>query len=118
MERPADLRHAASYRPRDRPIPSGTVSRRCRRHGVSHAGPRAARLGREAIPDSQAGGKGMSMMRWICCGMMLALTGMVCADEPKPKAPFPYVWAKAYHIPPETTTEESGYFSLCEGKNG
>ncbi len=26
--------------------------------------------------------------------------------------------AKAYHIPPETTTEESGYFSLCEGRNG
>jgi len=34
------------------------------------------------------------------------------------KAPFPYVWAKAWHIPPETTTEESGYFSLCEGLNG
>ena len=32
--------------------------------------------------------------------------------------PFPYVRAKAYHIPPETTTEESGYFSLCEGRNG
>jgi hypothetical protein len=29
-----------------------------------------------------------------------------------------YLWAKAYHIPPETTTEESGYFALCEGKNG
>ena len=29
-----------------------------------------------------------------------------------------YLWAKAYYIPPETTTEESGYFSLCEGKNG
>src|SRR5436305_26413 len=29
-----------------------------------------------------------------------------------------YLWAKAYHIPPETTTEESGYFSLCEGKDG
>src|SRR5205807_8589063 len=29
-----------------------------------------------------------------------------------------YLWAKAYHIPPETTTEESGYFSLSEGKNG
>jgi hypothetical protein len=28
------------------------------------------------------------------------------------------VWARAYHIPPETTTEESGYFSLCEGRNG
>src|SRR3954451_11591354 len=32
--------------------------------------------------------------------------------------PFPYVKAKAYHIPPETTTEESGYFSLCEGRDG
>ena len=29
-----------------------------------------------------------------------------------------YAWGKAYHIPPETTTEESGYFGLCEGKNG
>lgn len=34
------------------------------------------------------------------------------------KAPFRYVQAKAFHIPPETTTEESGYFSLCEGRNG
>ena len=33
-------------------------------------------------------------------------------------APFAYVQAKAYHIPPESTTEESGYFSLCEGGNG
>src|SRR3954453_17262988 len=33
-------------------------------------------------------------------------------------SPPKYVWAKAYHIPPETTTEESGYFSLCEGKDG
>ena len=38
--------------------------------------------------------------------------------QPAAKAPFPYVWARAYHIPPETTTEESGYFSLCEGRNG
>src|SRR4051794_24565096 len=42
----------------------------------------------------------------------LALGGRLTAAE-KPKAPFPYVQAKAYHIPPETTTEESGYFSLC-----
>src|SRR6476661_4862399 len=34
------------------------------------------------------------------------------------KAPFPYVWATAYHILPGTHTDESGYFSLCEGKNG
>jgi len=36
----------------------------------------------------------------------------------QPKAPFPYVWGTAYHIMPETHTDESGYFSLCEGKNG
>lgn len=34
------------------------------------------------------------------------------------KAPFQYVRTKAYYVPPETTTEESGYFSLCEGLNG
>src|SRR4051794_21337570 len=45
------------------------------------------------------------------------------AAEPTPAGGQPppslkYLWAKAYHIPPETTTEESGYFSLCEGKDG
>lgn len=44
------------------------------------------------------------------------------ADKPatpkQPPASLKYIWAKAYHIPPETTTEESGYFGLCEGKNG
>ena len=39
------------------------------------------------------------------------------ANAPVAKAPFPYVYAKAFHIPTETTTEESGYFSLCEGLN-
>lgn len=34
------------------------------------------------------------------------------------QSPFGYVPGKAFHIPPETTTEESGYFSLCEGHNG
>jgi formylglycine-generating enzyme required for sulfatase activity len=32
--------------------------------------------------------------------------------------PFKVLPATAYHILPETTTEESGYFSLCEGRNG
>jgi hypothetical protein len=36
----------------------------------------------------------------------------------QPPVSLKYLWAKAYQIPPETTTEESGYFSLCEGKNG
>ncbi len=50
---------------------------------------------------------------------VLAAVGTGAAQPSKPaKPPFRYVWAKAYHIPPETTTEESGYFSLCEGKNG
>src|SRR5436190_2590725 len=43
------------------------------------------------------------------------------ADPPKANAPpasLKYLWATAYHIPPETTTEESGYFALCEGKDG
>lgn len=39
--------------------------------------------------------------------------------EPAPiklsEAPFPYVWAEAHYVLPETTSEESGYFSLCEG---
>lgn len=34
------------------------------------------------------------------------------------RAPFNYVRAKAFHILPSTTSEESGYFSLCEGRNG
>src|SRR5262245_59051215 len=38
-------------------------------------------------------------------------------ERPAPD-PISYIWAKAFHIPPETTTEESGYFSLCEGLNG
>lgn len=41
------------------------------------------------------------------------------SKEPGPtKAPFPYVWGTAYHIMPGTHTDESGYFSLNEGKNG
>src|SRR6187551_121777 len=52
--------------------------------------------------------------------MFLALLAVSFAAQPKeaPKAPFPYVWATAYHVLPGTHTDESGYFSLCEGKNG
>jgi len=41
---------------------------------------------------------------------------LIAADPPK--APFPYVRATAYHVLPGTHTDESGYFSLCEGNNG
>ena len=61
-----------------------------------------------------------SMIVRFGSGLLLSaafFAGDLAADD-APKPPFAYVWAKAYHIPPETTTEESGYFSLCEGKNG
>jgi hypothetical protein len=54
--------------------------------------------------------------------LLLAQTTVWAAESAaatkQPPVSLKYVWAKAYHIPPETTTEESGYFSLCEGKNG
>jgi hypothetical protein len=54
---------------------------------------------------------------------MVVLGPQVSAADPppgpkKPPASLTYLWATAYHVPPETTTEESGYFSLCEGKDG
>lgn len=63
--------------------------------------------------------------RWTAAllSFLMAFSAWLAAAEApsdaKPAAaPFAYVWAKAYYIPPETTTEESGYFSLCEGRNG
>jgi hypothetical protein len=57
--------------------------------------------------------------RAVVIALLALLPGRAqAADELSPTAPFPYVRAKAFHIPPETTTEESGYFSLCEGRNG
>ncbi|NQU11218.1 hypothetical protein HQ590_10535 [bacterium] len=53
---------------------------------------------------------------------LLSRAGLWAGDQAPATNQLPtgltYVWAKAYHIPPETTTEESGYFSLCEAKNG
>ena len=52
-------------------------------------------------------------------GLALSQSELLAAAVQRPaKAPFSYVQAKAFHIPPETNTEESGYFSLCEGRNG
>jgi len=49
--------------------------------------------------------------------IIFSLQGLLLAADAL-KAPFPYIWAKAYHILPGMTTDESGYFSLCEGKDG
>jgi hypothetical protein len=57
------------------------------------------------------------MRSWfVAVSISAALASSLLADDKTP--PFLYVQAKAFHIPPETTTEESGYFSLCEGKKG
>jgi hypothetical protein len=52
----------------------------------------------------------------VCCWMILVGAGVAVGGEAE--APFEYVWGEAYHILPRTTSQESGYFSLCEGKNG
>src|SRR5438876_905691 len=60
-------------------------------------------------------------MRHVLLGIACLTATSLTSSEPAAKkatAPFHYLQAKAYYIPPETTTEESGYFSLCEGRNG
>src|SRR5690348_3295012 len=69
-------------------------------------------------------------MMKFAAGLALVLTlAQLClpraacaADAAAPaipaKAPFNYIWAKAYHVLPGTHNNESGYFSLCEGRNG
>lgn len=57
-----------------------------------------------------------SLLRMV--GIMVALAAGAAAGEAPKAAPFGYVWAKAYHILPETTSDESGYFSLCTGLDG
>ncbi len=56
-------------------------------------------------------------MRTSLSLIALALFASPCWAQPK-EAPFAYAPATAYHILPGTHTDESGYFSLCEGKNG
>jgi hypothetical protein len=50
--------------------------------------------------------------RMVLLSSLLLWGALSLAEPPK------YVPAKAYHILPETTSEESGYFSLCEGLDG
>ncbi len=61
----------------------------------------------------------MRTQSFLAAAALILLHTSAPADEPRrPPRGLHYVWAKAYHVPPETTTEESGYFSLCEGKDG
>ncbi|HVF09632.1 MAG TPA: hypothetical protein VNA16_02460, partial [Abditibacteriaceae bacterium] len=62
-------------------------------------------------------------LNMLAVGLSLWLTaaGVLAQDaEPKaaPQAPFKYVPGKAYHILPETHSDESGYKSIVEGLDG
>ena len=57
----------------------------------------------------------MKKTLFSCCLFLLLIGQSVWAAD---KAPFRYVWGTAHHILPETHSEESGYFSLAEGRNG
>ena len=75
----------------------------------------------EAVPPTPTHQEDMRPRTYIASLSVLwvAVSLSVRTDaKDSPTAPFRYVWSKAYHIPPETTTNESGYFSLCEGHNG
>lgn len=48
----------------------------------------------------------------------LALLLLAPAQDATSVPPFRYVYGTAHHVLPGTHTDESGYFSLCEGPNG
>ena len=56
-------------------------------------------------------------MSSIRCALLALLVPAAHLGAAEP-APFPYVDATAWHILPETHSDESGYFSLCEGRDG
>ena len=61
----------------------------------------------------------MRNSRLMALLLALILTAPVWAEEAvgDNPPPFEYAWATAYHILPETTSDESGYFALSEGLN-
>jgi hypothetical protein len=71
----------------------------------------------ESLVRSAERGPGASLAAAVAAAFCVGISaGVPAAHAADP--PFRYVRAKAFHVPPETTTEESGYFSLCEGRNG
>ncbi len=53
---------------------------------------------------------------WLLTAVLAAALGWpVEAQDPQPA---PWLLGKAFHIPSEFTNQESGYFSIIEGKNG
>ncbi len=52
----------------------------------------------------------------LCCSSFVFAARSARAEPTE--QPEHWLWSTAHHIPPETTTEESGYFALVEGRNG
>ena len=50
--------------------------------------------------------------------ILLSCVLLVGTISSSAKTPFKYVWGTAHHVLPETHSDESGYFSLCEGNDG
>jgi len=53
----------------------------------------------------------------IIATLLAYACGISCAADDPSQEPR-WIWTKAYAVPAETTSEQSGYFSICEGKNG
>src|ERR1041385_2082179 len=66
-----------------------------------------------AVGNEAPGG---TLKSTIACWVLFPIAA--AGESPAPAGPPPYVFAKAYHILPETHSDESGYFSLCEGQDG
>lgn len=49
---------------------------------------------------------------------LMAPGAAVAQDQPESALSRPWLWSKAHAIPPETTSEQSGYFSIVEGRDG
>ena len=64
-----------------------------------------------------------SLRREALCVLALALVSGIEfgfaeeADDAALTNPRHWIWSKAHAIPKETTSEESGYFSIVEGKS-
>lgn len=54
----------------------------------------------------------------LTLALVLHAAGSAAAQGDTKTPPFRYVYTTAYHVLPGTHTDESGYFSLCEGHNG
>lgn len=54
---------------------------------------------------------------WMWATLCASLLAPAMAEQTGPP-PFRYVWARAFHVLPETNSYESGYFSLVDGIDG